>query len=944
MANRDEREIRVRPFRPTLIIGLGGTGTKVLMHVKYLFLRRFGCVPPIVRLLVLDTADERARTSLQLDDGSFVNVDVNEFMSIEWVDTPRIMQRINEPQFDNIRRWLPEKEEMPLYAIKAGAAQVRPLGRLALFWWFPKQDIYGRLRDLIQGTPLSISDARRIEQMGELGFPVERGQGIDVFLVSSLCGGTGSAIFLDIAYLLRDIRNWETYDTFITYLALPGAFGEGQSVQANTYAALKELDYFMGGGNFSYQYSETVSVDSGGRQPFDLCYLLDIAMLEQVRSVASVDQLAEVMAEGIFLEVQDPTVMAESQLRANIQACLGRTLNNGRVTFYSSLGSAAVYIQERQLQEYCTSRLALQLLRRVLPEKLGAEDQIRAESAVLDFIEDQRLVEARLMEAMDRDARGRPMRNQVELPWEWFAHEPDQQLITRIDQAQVGRHGTDMPRFWLQMDANLTQMITSLQTVAKEAVTDMLDNRQPRVAGAFLSGLEMHLRQLKAEINEKLRSQQEEWGLDQGDASPLRRTVRNRKEQLERFLSRFAIIRKLFQRRKRTRLAKQYVASINQLHRAEMELEARSRVVRLLTSLLDVVSAERRRIEEFIVNLDNIAKKFERRQSRALPRRETTVIDVFRKPILSIADFEATYREHIPDLDPIVVSFFQSTMPPFSDWFTLSSLEIEERLESFSRSRFEGLRDLNIEEVILKKEETESYPLAERLDDLRLNAAPWIRYDPIELGVEPHRIEVLGVPDERQTELRDAIADRGLYMISTRDKKQIILYRTLHGFSASALANIRQYRDNYQAVLGGVGKRPLHIDPNYQFVQEPLPGEDTGPQLAVFSVGVGLGYIYKRGSWVYLRYPQRTKSDKRLAQGYPRAFERFRKDQDARKLLGELIDEKVKQEGYIQVGEALDIYVEERLQSPIGAYERMMLSRIEEYMRSELGVEVKPKM
>ncbi|MGA9347419.1 MAG: tubulin-like doman-containing protein [Anaerolineae bacterium] len=941
--NSDKRQqLRGGEFRPTLIIGLGGTGTKVVMGVKYLFLKRYGRVPPIIRLLVVDTADERDRVNLELNSGDAVTLDANEFLSIEWVDTPRIMQRIHEPKFDNIRRWMPDKEEMPLYAVKAGAAQIRPLGRLAFFWHFDKKRIYDRLRGVFEGSPLSITNVERLDETHKLGFQITEGPGVDVFLVCSLCGGTGSGIFLDVAFLLQEMRGWQTYDTFAAFLAMPGVFGDTQAAKANAYAALKELDYMMGGGVYDYQYSDTVQVRSEGRQPFDFCYFIDLAQQEQERGVATIDDLAGVMAEGIFLQINNPTVGAERDAFANVQACLGRTLSNGRVTFYSSLGSSALYVQERELRIYCISRLSHELLRDFLPERLRPDDRSQAATLSADFIENQRLSEAKLLELMDQDAEGRPMRNRADLPERAFTQAPDNLLISRLSASRSNVRDSILPGSFRQMDSNLQTMATNLQAAITEVLVRTLDDRRPRVAVEFLRGLEDHLKVVRQEANENLGKRQREWELDRGETSPLQRAVAYQLDQLAQFLRGFVIIRKLSGDRKRRRLIAQCVGQINALHRAQLEVEERRRVNQLLALLLDHVNRERRRTEEFVVRLGNAAQRFSYQEEQSLPK-EMGAVEVFRVPLLTAEDFSAKYTDQVPNLDAVRVAFFGASTPPVSTWLDKSQHEIAELLEAFARDRFSDLGRLNIEDIILEKQRTEGLVLPELLADLRRTSAPWIRYDQIELETPPENIEVLGVADANHSALFDAVAERSLYVISTRDDKQVILYRTTHGFSASSLMRIRDYRDNYNAVLRGAGKRPLHIDPQYQFVQEPVPGEDTGILLTLFSVGIGLGFITTRGSWVYLQRPERAVEDLRLGQGYPRAFENFRSNTDMVRLLQGVVDNKVKQLGYQQSGEKLQEYIDQRLNHPIGAYERMMLVRMEEYMRDELGVEPKLK-
>lgn len=62
-------------LRPTVIIGTGGTGLRVALRVKRLFLERFGEVPAVVRILVFDTADDRMQETITRRDGTPVELD-----------------------------------------------------------------------------------------------------------------------------------------------------------------------------------------------------------------------------------------------------------------------------------------------------------------------------------------------------------------------------------------------------------------------------------------------------------------------------------------------------------------------------------------------------------------------------------------------------------------------------------------------------------------------------------------------------------------------------------------------------------------------------------------------------------------------------------------------------------------------------------------------------
>ena len=62
-----------------------------------------------------------------------------------------------------------------------------------------------------------------------------------------MAGGTGSGSFIDMGYLAKSMQSVKL-DGVSLYAALGGAFSDlNQRTRANSYAALMELDYCMGG-------------------------------------------------------------------------------------------------------------------------------------------------------------------------------------------------------------------------------------------------------------------------------------------------------------------------------------------------------------------------------------------------------------------------------------------------------------------------------------------------------------------------------------------------------------------------------------------------------------------------------------------------------------------------------------------------------------------------
>jgi len=113
-------------FRPTVVVGLGGTGYGALLKLKKRFVDAYGSVPPIIRFLSIDTT-ENAEGTANPDAKSEGELDHNETYVLQ-VGSPASLVNGANPHIDE---WWPP--EIPTQAIIAGAGQVRARGRLALF-------------------------------------------------------------------------------------------------------------------------------------------------------------------------------------------------------------------------------------------------------------------------------------------------------------------------------------------------------------------------------------------------------------------------------------------------------------------------------------------------------------------------------------------------------------------------------------------------------------------------------------------------------------------------------------------------------------------------------------------------------------------------------------------------------------------------------------------
>ncbi|NDV28066.1 tubulin-like doman-containing protein [Desulfovibrio sp. JC010] len=275
-------------YFPALIIGVGGSGIRTLRFIQAQASE--GKDPELARmldngtiqLLGIDT-DAKSNAVDEVVDPNLVNAEgvpegqreeaprilprlkkwitiptesINDalpkvhesFMPRQDDDNERSAHIVNASGLDiphkSIARWFPRADpetgdQITMgHSKMGGAAQWRPLGRLAFF--LESKRIYEEMQQAYT----------RIKDQTNSNGPVR------AYIVSSLAGGTGSGMFWDVAFFLQMIqRQTRTIGTFI--LAEPFlAVDEGGRLQPNVYAALKEMAWLK-----NWRRSETIKVE-----------------------------------------------------------------------------------------------------------------------------------------------------------------------------------------------------------------------------------------------------------------------------------------------------------------------------------------------------------------------------------------------------------------------------------------------------------------------------------------------------------------------------------------------------------------------------------------------------------------------------------------------------------------------------------------------------------
>ncbi|MFM6208325.1 MAG: tubulin-like doman-containing protein [Planktothrix sp.] len=363
-------DYQLQGVQRTICIGLGGTGRDVLMRIRRLIVEKYGDLTelPIVSFVHIDT-DKTATQSASLKTGNtYRGVDlsfrdsekVNAILtSAEVTNFVRGVEQRSKfghsGPFDHISRWFPPQLLGNIRAVEEGAKGIRPVGRLAFFHNYQKiKTVIETAERRTKGHEASLLQA---------GLKLE--PGLNIFVIGSLCGGTGSGMFLDVAYSLR--KSYGDKGTqLLGYLVVsPQLYSNASYMNANTYAALKELNYYSSAGTrFEACYDmQNLAIVQEPRAPFDYTYLIsnetngEYTILEQ-------QKLCNVIAHKIALDFIGELAPVAKGMRDNLLTHLIQSDNHPRPNTqgYLTFGLAAIYFPREIIVKIALNRISLKLV------------------------------------------------------------------------------------------------------------------------------------------------------------------------------------------------------------------------------------------------------------------------------------------------------------------------------------------------------------------------------------------------------------------------------------------------------------------------------------------------------------------------------------------------------------------------------------------------------
>jgi hypothetical protein len=384
-------QVEEKSMVPTVIIGIGGTGTEILARVRRLVEETYGSLKnfPIISFLTIDTDKDYKITNPEAGGSAFKDNEKH------WakVTGKQVQEMVmNMENYPWINSWFPSELERNITSLEAGAGQIRACGRFAFFCNY--HDIQKKFLDAtkrVKGHENFLLD--------NYGIKVNT-NAVNVFITGSLSGGTGSGMLIDMGYCIRNWLKGEGSPLITAIVPMPQAFAGisvGDRVLANGYAAMMELSYY------SDYRTEYVNRFSSGLTdevrsklpPFDFTYLVGTKNGE---SDFKLEQIREMIAQNIFLDLTSDFSPHKRSIRDNIKGAWAQADPGGRgyPKQFMSFGLSTIEIPIAQIRTSLGNRLAQDLVNWWLNEGSILPAQM-LELVKGDILKRMRLTEAEML-------------------------------------------------------------------------------------------------------------------------------------------------------------------------------------------------------------------------------------------------------------------------------------------------------------------------------------------------------------------------------------------------------------------------------------------------------------------------------------------------------------------------------------------------------------------
>lgn len=851
---------------PTVLIGLGGTGKEVLLKIRRMIVETYGSLDrlPIVSFLHIDTEQNAKASEPQVVLKQDISLRPVEQVWAKVENAKAILNNLSS--YDYLAEWFPPQLK-GTDSILAGAGQVRSLGKFAF------TVNYSQIRTAFQDAKRRILGHEKF-MLDE--WKVELDKGVNIFVICSFSGGTGSGMFLDLAYNVRDWVAASELPQTSAYLMLPGAFaGLGDRVSANAYAALMELDYYSRSDTrFEAQYtpngSDRISTNSGKDVPFSFCYL--VGNSNDKVTLPNITSVLEMVAQNVFLDFTSGFSQYKKLVRDNIRMHCSSSDLFGFPQNYLTFGLSSIQFPVDRVLNACAARLANQVVAfwsNPTPTPTSMRDVIKTEILPSLQLDDRLMLENLSLgdnakpyskEVADWIAYVRKRRNDLNIPFE------NLQRFVSNEQEKYAVHfndsGTDPKRwsdYFQKMWDNLQYLIPQKRRELRQTVAALVEDRfkGPKFTRTFLEVLREVFSEYSSQFDQ---DRQKKFIPDERSAatslqSLLKQVDDHAKQML--LLNRKGVVEEDF---------RGIMNALERLYTCKVEVKARTLAVQLLNEL----KAE---VDQLLVDLAAFDRVLESLQTDLQEReriyvQETGTLTVNGILLYDTKDIEQVYTQTVSDKAAVIAqTISQEVLEAISsklfDFYTFDPLRVKDlytRLLNRAQDEFKASSQVQISTA---RKFLERYPTLEEQEAQTKTtfqkSEPFLRFSKEQVGLgwedlPEKRQKLVGIqggtrPTDPAVErllpiLRkvSALDDKNIKPLN--DPHRIFFIHEIGAFPLRLIEGIEKMRSVYRSVSQSERQNPLHTHQDNRRFKDILPAPQEEMQVKRnLRLAIALGLI-----------------------------------------------------------------------------------------------------
>jgi Tubulin like len=874
---------------PTVIIGLGGTGKEVLLKIRRMIVETYGSLDnlPIAAFLHIDTEQNAKATEQQVVLKQDISLRPVEQVWAKVENAKAILKNLSS--YPYLSEWFPPQLK-GTDSILAGAGQVRALGKFAF------TVNYAQIKAAFQDAK------RRIvghEKFMLDRWKVELDKGINIFVLSSFSGGTGSGMFLDLAYNVRDWVPASEIPQTSAYMLLPGAFsGLGDRVIANAYAALSELNHYSRSDTrFEAQYStsgsDRISPNSGRDTPFSFCYL--VGNSNDKVTLPTVGAILEMVAQNVFLDFSSGFSQYKKLVRDNIRMHWSSPDPLGFPQNFLTFGLSSIQFPVDRVLNACAARLARRVVswwQNPTPSPAAMRDVIKTEIlpslSLAESENDHQIVDTISLgdnmkpyskEVADWVASIRKKRNDLNIPFE------NLQKFVSVEQEKYAPHFNDShpdPKHWSdyfqKMWDNLQNLIPQKRQELRQTVYKLLEDRfrGPKFARQFLEVLQEVLTDYRNQFDQ---ARQKDWlPKEKSAANALQALLKQVDDHARQMLllNRRGVIDEDF---------KNILQALELTYIAKVEVKART----LGVTLLDELKLE---VNNLLSDLTTFDRVLETLQTNLSDRenvyvKETGTLTVNGILLYDAKDIDAVYQQTLGDREEAIcqsisqdiLSAVNTRLFDIYGFDTLRAKDLFERILGRTQDEFKTSAQVQISTA---RKFLERYPTLDQqeaqLKTTFQKSEPFLRFskEQVSLGwddLAEKRQKLVGIqggtkPTDAAVEailpiLRkvSALDDKSIKPLN--DPHRIYFIHEVGAFPLRLIEGIDKMRTIYRSISQS-DANPLHTHQDGRQFKDLLPAPQEEAQVKQnLRLGIALELIYTVEnkvtgfSEIRLRYPDK---------------------------------------------------------------------------------------